>query len=86
MSYEDYQHEYLSEEERLKMTPQLITLVDPYVYEALQSLDEKDVVIETARGTVRGKVKKVKPDHVVIEEKGKDFYVRICQIIWIMPD
>ncbi len=58
---------------------------DPYVYETLQSIVGKTVVIETEIGSVHGEIKDVKPDHVVLESHAKLFFVRIKEIIWIMP-
>jgi hypothetical protein len=66
--------------------PKLVSVVDPYVYEALQSVRGKHVVVQTTHGNVRGIVKDVKPDHMVIMERDSPFFVRIQQIIWIMPD
>jgi hypothetical protein len=66
--------------------PKMVSVVDPYVYEALQSVRGKYVVVQTTHGNVRGTVKDVKLDHVVIMERDKPFFVRIQQIVWIMPD
>lgn len=66
-------------------TPQMVSLVDPYVYQTLQSVMGRNVVIETPRGSVRGQLADVKPDHVVIQMHGSSFFVRIQQIIWVMP-
>lgn len=68
-------------------TPQPIVVypVDPYVVEAFKSLIGKYVVLETTRGRIEGCVKQVKPDHVVLEVHGKMCFVRICEIVWIMP-
>jgi len=60
--------------------------VDPYVVEALKSVLGKPVVLETTRGALNGCVIEVKPDHVVIETRGRKFFVRICEIVWIMPE
>jgi FKBP-type peptidyl-prolyl cis-trans isomerase 2 len=65
--------------------PQMISSVDPYVVQTLQSVMGADVVIETTRGNVRGTVSDVKPDHVVIDSSSSTFFVRIQQIVWIMP-
>ncbi|WP_432352517.1 DUF2642 domain-containing protein [Sporosarcina sp. A2] len=46
----------------------------------------KFIVIETTQGPVEGIIKTVKPDHVVIKGRSKDFYVRIAQIVWLMPE
>ncbi|GAE35757.1 YuzF family protein [Halalkalibacter akibai] len=65
--------------------PQMISTVDPFVVQTLQSLMGKHTVIETTRGSVRGTVCDVKPDHVVIEAHHTSFFVRIQEIVWIMP-
>ncbi|OAB30336.1 hypothetical protein PMSD_20780 [Paenibacillus macquariensis subsp. defensor] len=60
--------------------------VDPYVVEALKCVLGKPVVLETTRGALNGCVVEVKPDHVVLETRGRKFFVRICEIVWIMPE
>lgn len=60
--------------------------VDPYVVEALMSIKGKNVVLETTRGNINGCVADVKPDHVVLDTRGRKFFVRICEIVWIMPE
>ncbi|GAA0371173.1 YuzF family protein [Bacillus horti] len=68
-----------------EVSPELISSIDPYVYQALQSLKGKKVVVETVRGSVRGNVQDVKPDHVVVQAHGSSFYIRTAQIVWVMP-
>ncbi|PER90914.1 DUF2642 domain-containing protein, partial [Bacillus cereus] len=41
----------------------MVSTPNPYVYQTLQSVIGKYVVIETVRGNVRGQLKDVKPDH-----------------------
>ncbi|MEE6185187.1 YuzF family protein [Bacillus pretiosus] len=65
-------------EQHMVITP------NPYVYQTLQSVIGKHVVIETVRGNVRGKLKDVKPDHLLIKDT-LPYIVRIQQIVWIMP-
>ncbi len=60
--------------------------VDHCVVECLMSLKGNVVVLETTRGRLDGCLIDVKPDHVVLEERHKKFIVRICEIVWIMPD
>jgi len=62
----------------------MVSTPNPYVYQTLQSVIGKYVVIETVRGNVRGKLKDVKPDHLLIEDTVA-YIVRIQQIVWIMP-
>ena len=59
---------------------------EPYVYEALTSLVGKRIVLDTTRGSVSGTLIDAKPDHVVIQEYDSTFYVRIKEIVWIMPE
>lgn len=58
----------------------MVSVPNLYVYQTLQSVIGKHVVIET----VRGKLKDVKPDHLLIEDT-VPYIVRIQQIVWIMP-
>lgn len=61
------------------------SLHDPYVYEALSGLCNQTVAVQTARGSVRGVLKKVMPDHIVVSMGGAPFYIRMAQIIWVQP-
>lgn len=60
-------------------------LTDPYVYEALMALQNKNLAVQTVRGSVRGVLKKVMPDHIVVQMGGSPFYIRTSQIIWVQP-
>nr|WP_209860420.1 DUF2642 domain-containing protein [Paenibacillus shirakamiensis] len=59
---------------------------DLFVVEALKTTKGKCVLFETTRGRLEGVVCEVKPDHVVLQNRGKNFYLRIAEIVWIMPD
>jgi hypothetical protein len=65
--------------------PQMVSLYDPYVYQTLQSVRGAKVLIETIRGSVRGMLRDVKPDHVVVSSHDHLFFIRMQQIIWVMP-
>ncbi|MTH53824.1 DUF2642 domain-containing protein [Bacillus mangrovi] len=68
-------------------TPQMIAIIDPYVYQTLLTVKGKDLVIQTVRDTIRGKLTDVKPDHIVLKANGDSiFFIRIQQIVSIMPD
>ncbi|MFY4775486.1 YuzF family protein [Metabacillus sp. RGM 3146] len=67
-------------------TPQMVTIVEPYVYQTLQSVIGKTLVVQTVRDTLRGKLTDVKPDHAVIQVNGTTFFVRLQKIVSIMPD
>lgn len=60
--------------------------VDPCVVDTLMSVLGKNVVLETTRGGISGCVVDVKQDHVVLEIRKKKFFVRIAEIVWIMPE
>ena len=74
-----------SKETRPEAGLTLQAFYDPFVYETLKSIVGSNVVIETTCGGVHGTIVGVKPDHVVLESHGKNFFVRICKIVWIMP-
>lgn len=59
---------------------------DPYVFQTLQTVIGKAVVVQTERGSVRGTLKQVVPDHIVVESGGNSFYIRTQQIIWVVPN
>ncbi|GED02048.1 YuzF family protein [Bacillus atrophaeus] len=68
-------------------SPQLVSLVDPYVYQTIQKLIGSRFVVQTVKEIVRGKLKEVNPDHIIIEGSGGSaFLVRIGQIVSVMPD
>lgn len=48
-------------------SPQLVSLVDPYVYQTIKKLIGSRFVIQTVRDTVRGRLIDVNPDHITIE-------------------
>ncbi|MGP4060344.1 YuzF family protein [Halobacillus sp. H74] len=60
--------------------------IDPYVYQTLISIHGSSAVVQTTQGSVRGLLKTVMPDHIVVEVTGTPFYVRTDQIIWAFPD
>lgn len=65
--------------------PMQVIAIEPFVYEALRSLKGKRAVLDTTRGSVSGMVVDAKPD-VVIQEYDSTFFVRIREIVWIMPE
>ena len=66
--------------------PMQVMVIEPFVYEALRSLIGKRAVIDTQRGSVSGMVVDAKPDHVVMQEHNSKFFVRLNEIVWIMPE
>lgn len=69
------------------MNYQYTTLIDPYVVETLRVIIGRSVIIETVRGNLQGILADVKPDHVVVKSYDNEtvFYVRIQQIVHVMP-
>lgn len=64
------------------------TVIDPFVIETLKTVMNRSVVIETVRGNLQGILVDVKPDHIVVKPHGNGttFFVRIQQIVYVMPD
>lgn len=60
--------------------------IDPYVYQTLLSIQGTSIVVQTTQGSVRGLLKTVMPDHVVVEVSENPFFVRTQQIVWVHPD
>ena len=83
MNNESYQKQMMKNRESMRYT----TLVDPYVVEVLRTIIGQSVVIETVRGNLQGILSDVKPDHVVVKsyDNGTVFFVRIQQIVHVMP-
>ncbi|HDR8331691.1 TPA: DUF2642 domain-containing protein, partial [Bacillus cereus] len=48
----------------------LLSFYDPYVYQTLTTIVGKIVTVQTIRGSVRGSLKNVLPDHIVVESNG----------------
>ncbi|RXJ04298.1 DUF2642 domain-containing protein [Anaerobacillus alkaliphilus] len=67
-------------------TPELVTLVDPYVYQTLQTVMRRTVVVQTSEGSIRGVLVDVKPDHVVVDVSGSPFFIRTQCIVWVKPE
>jgi hypothetical protein len=64
----------------------LLSFYDPYVYQTLSTIVFGNVVtVQTIRGDVRGLLKNVLPDHIVVESNGTPFFIRTQQIIWVFP-
>ncbi|MGG3281789.1 DUF2642 domain-containing protein [Paenibacillus solani] len=64
----------------------VVNPVDTCVVETLMSHIGKVVILETTRGRIDGCVVDVKQDHVVLDQRHKKFFVRIAEIVWIMPE
>ncbi|WP_456277269.1 YuzF family protein [Bacillus sp. AK128] len=76
----------VNQPQQMMMQPKQVVVVEPYVYSAVSSLVGKRAVVETTRGNVSGMVIDAKPDHVVLQERESTFFVRLCEVVWIMPD
>jgi len=62
-----------------------VSVVDPYVVEALIRLAGRYVCFETTRGRIEGTILDVKPDHVLLQLHAHQACVRIAEIVWTMP-
>ncbi len=71
----------------MQSMPLSLSCVEPYLISALMPMIGKRLVVETVRGSQTGTLMDVKPDHIVIGEPQGDskFYVRIAEIVHIMP-
>ncbi|MFS0724988.1 DUF2642 domain-containing protein [Paenibacillus sp. 1P07SE] len=56
------------------------------MYAAVHSLFGKRAVLDTVRGSVSGMVVDAKPDHAVIQERDSTFFVRLREVVWMMPE
>ncbi|RDU36029.1 hypothetical protein DRW41_15685 [Neobacillus piezotolerans] len=59
---------------------------DPYVFQALSGIVGSNVAVETSRGSVRGRLASVQPDHIVVELGRNAFFIRTAQIVWVVPN
>ncbi|MDM5189116.1 YuzF family protein [Bacillus sp. DX4.1] len=69
-----------------EISGEVVALVDPYLVQILQSIIGKNIVVETIRGSIRGILRSVRPDHIELEERNTPFFVRTQQIVWVMPE
>ncbi|SKC73706.1 DUF2642 domain-containing protein [Maledivibacter halophilus] len=78
---------YRFQQNNMQYPVQMISLIDPYVVETLESIIGKRVIVDTVRGVVQGNLIEVKPDHIVLKELEEDqpTFVRIQQIVFVMP-
>ncbi|BAU28545.1 uncharacterized protein DUF2642 [Aneurinibacillus soli] len=59
--------------------------VNPYLFQTLCTLIGHDVVIETVRDKHAGRLIDVKPDHIVLETMHAVSFIRMQEIVSIMP-
>lgn len=86
MYHKPYENPMMQQYNRMMIN--YTTVIDPFVIEALKGIIGRSVVIETVRGNLQGILVDVKPDHIVVRPHGNGttFFVRIQQIVYIMPD
>jgi len=69
-----------------QVSPSYACSIDPYVYQTLQEIQGKMVIVQTTtRDTVTGRLVRVLPDHIVVESGGSPFFIRTQQIVWVIP-
>ncbi|MCT8138344.1 YuzF family protein [Anaerobacillus sp. CMMVII] len=67
------------------LNTQYQTMVDPFVIQTLQTVIGKELIVETTKDTIRGILKDVKLDHITLMAGNSPFFIRIQQIVSIMP-
>ncbi|MGG1684592.1 MULTISPECIES: YuzF family protein [Bacillales] len=70
----------------MSQQPQLISSVDPYVYQTLISIEGRLITVQTTNGSLQGMLESVMPDHIVLQVNETPFFVRIQQIVWVFPN
>ncbi|MCD8508845.1 MAG: YuzF family protein [Bacillus sp. (in: Bacteria)] len=78
-------YEYGEQNRGVEVEMEYTSLYDPFLVQTLQSLLGRMVTVETSKGTVRGKLADVKPDHICVQTKDAQFLIRIQEIVWVMP-
>ncbi|WP_067840945.1 YuzF family protein [Amphibacillus sediminis] len=68
-----------------KQIPSFVSSIDTYVYQSLQGIEQSTIVVQTTMGTVTGLLTTVMPDHIIVESGGSRFFIRIQQIVWVIP-
>ncbi|PYZ97107.1 hypothetical protein CR205_00420 [Alteribacter lacisalsi] len=83
---EQFYHGYDNQDDSRQEEGQIEYVVnyDPFVVETLESVTGSKLVFQTTRGNVRGKLIDVRPDHIVVEQEGGTFFIRIQEIVWIL--
>lgn len=82
----NYKYGHMNQPTMQNMQPKQVIVIEPFVLATVSSLVGKRAVIETTRGNVSGMVMDAKPDHVVLQERDSTFFVRLCEVVWIMPE
>ncbi|WLR58327.1 YuzF family protein [Guptibacillus hwajinpoensis] len=70
----------------MSQQPQLISSVDPYVYQTLISIEGRLITVQTTNGSLQGMLESVMPAHIVLQVNETPFFVRIQQIVWVFPN
>lgn len=68
-----------------KQLPEMITPVEPSWLERLLSVMGMEVVVETTRNSLYGRLLEVEHDHIVLQVGHSVTFVRCQQIISVMP-
>ncbi|MGI8314684.1 YuzF family protein [Halobacillus mangrovi] len=79
-------YQYARDMQQQPMNIQYTTIIDPFVVNTLKTVVGKTLIVETTKDTVRGVLADVQPDHIVLNVGDTTFFVRIQQIVTIMPD
>lgn len=65
--------------------PEMITPVEPSWLKRLSSVTGMDVVVETTRNSLYGRLLEVEHDHIVLQIGHSVTFIRSQQIISLMP-
>ncbi|MBM4764417.1 DUF2642 domain-containing protein [Bacillus sp. B15-48] len=89
--HQEYRHNYENQEQMAPTQhmnfnqPYIYTAFEPFLYHTLRSMLNQNVIVEAMKGTIRGVLSDVHPDHIVLHVKGNHYYIRTQHINWVMP-
>lgn len=58
---------------------------DIFFYECLLTIIGTNIKIQMRTSNLEGTLIGAKPDHIILDHDGKTFFIRIQEIVWIMP-
>ncbi|GAA0451185.1 DUF2642 domain-containing protein [Alkalibacillus silvisoli] len=81
------QHDYttMARQEEQEVGLLSLNLIEPFMFYTLQGLDGLNVVVQTTQGSKRGTLIETSPDHITMAVSGKYFFIRMQEVVWVMP-
>jgi hypothetical protein len=61
------------------------SMYDATFQSSLYPLMGRKVSVQTIRGSVTGRLTHIQSDHVVVQSGGAPFFIRMQQILWVVP-